>query len=327
MSRTPDFAPVVTLLEGAVGRVFPAAQLIVVDGGTEVLAKAVGRATLDTIFDIASLTKALCTTTLAMRAVDEGKLVLDDEVGRGITPRLLLCHASGLPAWKLLAPAREARSPREGIVQAARTEPFASGPGALSRYSDLGFIWLGDLVEHALHTELDAAFQDRIAAPLGIATRFGPITNADCAPTEGELVGTVHDENARAMGGVAGHAGLFSTARDVSRIVAALVGVAGAPSLARRETIDLFWSPCAIPDSTWCLGWDRPSATASSAGDLWPKRGVGHLGFTGCSVWIDPPRQRWVVLLSNRVHPTRENDEIKRFRPLLHDAISRALNG
>jgi CubicO group peptidase (beta-lactamase class C family) len=137
----------------------------------------------------------------------------------------------------------------------------------------------------------------------------------------------VHDENARALGGVAGHAGLFSHARDVAEIVRSLLRVwHGQGELVATSTLREFWSPCRIPQSTWCLGWDRPSATASSAGSLWPRSGVGHLGFTGCSIWIDPPRARAVILLSNRVHPTRTNDAIRGFRPILHDAVVRALD-
>jgi CubicO group peptidase (beta-lactamase class C family) len=125
---------------------------------------------------------------------------------------------------------------------------------------------------------------------------------------------------------VAGHAGLFSTARDVAKLAMALVGAwHGQPSIVATESVRRFWSPSGVPGSTWCLGWDRPAASGSSAGDLWPKDGVGHLGFTGCSLWLDPGHGRAVVLLSNRVHPTRANERIKAFRPLLHDAIVQAL--
>jgi CubicO group peptidase (beta-lactamase class C family) len=119
------------------------------------------------------------------------------------------------------------------------------------------------------------------------------------------------------MGGVAGHAGLFGHARDVAALVRSLFD----------EKTHPYWEPANIPGSTWCLGWDRPSATNSSAGTRWPRTGVGHLGFTGCSLWLDPPRRRAVILLTNRVHPSRSNDRIKQFRPLIHDAIVQALDG
>jgi CubicO group peptidase (beta-lactamase class C family) len=203
----------------------------------------------------------------------------------------------------------------------------------VARYSDLGFILLGATVERALGEPLDVAFAHRIAAPLGVGTTYRPRTASACAPTEGELRGVVHDENARALGGVAGHAGLFSTARDVSRIAHALVAAwhgarsSTVPRLLAPARVRQMWTPSTVVGSTWCLGWDRPSPVGSSAGERWPHDGVGHLGFTGCSLWIDAPRARWVVLLTNRVHPTRDNERIKAFRPALHDAVVTALDG
>jgi CubicO group peptidase (beta-lactamase class C family) len=298
-------------LEAAVGVVFPAAQLVVVDAGATALDLAVGAASRDTIFDLASLTKPLATAALA-RTLD-----LDAAVRDGVTVRHLLAHASGLPAWKALGSSR-----REVLEQVWR-EPLETPPGTVARYSDLGFILLGDFIERTRGRALDALFTDEIAGPAGVDTRFGPLPpelRSRCAPCEG-LQGVVHDENARAMGGVAGHAGLFSTARDVSRLVAAWVEAWHADDPRVRE----FWRGSDVPGSTWCLGWDRPSAQGSSAGTRWPRDGVGHLGFTGTSIWIDPPRRRWVVLLSNRVEPTRENEKIKQLRPALHDLVVETL--
>jgi CubicO group peptidase (beta-lactamase class C family) len=284
------------LLHEAVGTVFPAAQLVVLDGGQTVLDVAAGDCDRDTLFDLASLTKALCTATLAHR-----HLPLDQELRPGVIVRLALCHATGLPAWKLLGP-----QPLEAVLR----EPLLRPPGSASVYSDLGYILLG-----AALAPLDVRFRTEIAAGLEIG--FGPRPPERCAPTEDDLRGVVHDENARALGGVAGHAGLFGHARDVAALVIALF----------RENQHPYWTPSAIPGSTWCLGWDRPSATGSSAGTRWPRDGVGHLGFTGCSMWLDPNRGRAVILLSNRVHPTRTNDRIKAFRPVLHDAVVEALDG
>ena len=320
-----DFTTVDGMLRDACGRVFPAAQLIAVDHFSLVFERAVGDCSPETLFDIASLTKPLSTATLAMMAIEEGALALDDRPRKDITVAELLSHSSGLPAWKLLG------SSRAEVLRAVADEPLASPPGTVARYSDLGFILLGVTVENALGDMLDTLFAQRIAGPLGIGTGFGPRDAAACAPTGGELRGIVHDENARAMGGVAGHAGLFSTARDVSRIVHALVAAwhgvrsTSTPRLLPRTRVQTMWSPSAVPGSTWCLGWDRPSAQGSSAGTRWPRDGIGHLGFTGCSIWIDPPHARWVVLLSNRVHPTRANEAIKQFRPAIHDAIVAAL--
>lgn len=322
-----DFATVDARLRDATGQTFPAAQLIAVDHFSLVFERAVGDCDPETLFDIASLTKPLSTATLAMMAIEEGALALDDRPRPDVTVEQLLTHSSGLPAWKLLG------SSRAEVLRAVAAEPLEAPPGTVARYSDLGFILLGATVENALGEPLDAAFARRVAAPLGIGTTFNPRERTRCAPTEGELRGVVHDENARAMGGVAGHAGLFSTARDVSRIVHALVAAwhgvrsTSTPRLVPSARVRQMWTPSSVPGSTWCLGWDRPSAVGSSAGERWPKDGVGHLGFTGCSIWIDPPRARWVVLLSNRVHPTRANEAIKQLRPAIHDAIVAALDG
>ncbi len=321
------------MLRDAVGRVFPAAQLIAVDRFSVVLDAAVGDCTPQTLFDIASLTKPLATATLTMMAVEEGRLALDERPRPDVTVAELLSHSSGLPAWKPLYQHVGTHAWLD-IVNAVRAEPLEYAPGTRSLYSDLGFILLGHHLEERSGPQfLDVLFEQKIARPLGIGATFHPRDRAACAPTEGELRGVVHDENARAMGGVAGHAGLFATARDVSRIAHALVAAwngarsTTVPRILPTARVRQMWTPSQVPGSTWCLGWDRPSATGSSAGERWPKDGVGHLGFTGCSLWIDPPRARWVVLLSNRVHPTRANDAIKQLRPALHDAIVAALDG
>ena len=321
MSRPADFGDVGRLLRAAVGDVFPAAQLVILDGGQPVWEATVGDATLETLFDIASLTKPLSTVTLCMLALERGLVRLEDQPRPACTVELLLSHASGLPAWRALG--TEARS-RAEIVKRARREPLESAPGEVARYSDLGFILLGDHLESRLGARLDALFAVEIAGPLGLGLRFLPEASA-CAPTRGERRGLVDDDNCRAMDGVAGHAGLFSTARDVAAYAAALLRIwAGTPGLVRPDTLRRFWTPSTVPRSTWCLGWDRPSAVGSSAGAAWPRDGVGHLGFTGCSLWLDPPRGRGVVLLSNRVHPSDVNNRIKTFRPLIHDAVCRA---
>ncbi|HEX4461712.1 MAG TPA: serine hydrolase domain-containing protein [Polyangia bacterium] len=314
------------MLRDAVGVVFPAAQLIVCDRFSLQLDRAVGDCTSDTLFDIASLTKPLATATLTMHAIDARQLSLATRPRPEMTIAQLLAHASGLPAWKPLGHSRAE------VLRTIADEPLESAPGTRSVYSDLGFILLGATVESALAVGLDRAFAERVATPLGIGTTYLPRDPAACAPTEGDLRGVVHDENARALGGVAGHAGLFSTARDVSRIAHSLVAAwhgarsATVPRVLPQARVRELWTPSGVPGSTWCLGWDRPAPTNSSAGTRWPRDGVGHLGFTGCSLWIDPPRARWVVLLSNRVHPTRANEQIRQLRPALHDAVVAALD-
>lgn len=354
MSAPDRFQAVRELLASSVGPVFPAAQLLVVDRGDTVLDEAVGDCTRATVFDLASLTKALATTTLAMRLVERGRLSLDDTVLPGVPLRLLLCHASGLPAWRpfyqLLAPRRgePGFDPRRALVEAARAEPLERPPGTRSVYSDLGFLLLGDAIERAGGARLDEQFAS-LAREVGLAGLAGfagfdgraaltyGADPAACAPTEildgVALRGVVHDDNCRFAGGVCGHAGLFGTASAVSRAVTLLVdawhGQEG--GLVAPDTVRRFWLPCGVPGSDWCLGWDRPatltsSSTVSSAGTRWPRDGVGHLGFTGCSLWIHPARRRWVILLSNRVHPRRDNEAIKALRPRLHDAIVAALD-
>jgi len=314
----------------------------------------------DTLFDVASLTKAVVTSVLAMCEVAAGRLALELPVVEllpefegpdraGVTVRQLLCHSSGLPAhrpfWRRAA---EAPSERRAISLMAAREPLEYEPGSRSVYSDLGFIVLGWLIERVTGERLDVAARQRITEPLGLtATTFMGLSEPEArARVLGErsiaatqlfperhrvLIGEVDDLNAMAMGGIAGHAGLFSTAVDLSRIAAALCGAwrgdgDSGGALVDRDVLRTFWSPCGIPGSTWRLGWDGPAAANSQAGTRFSRAGVGHLGFTGCSLWIDPARDTWIVLLSNRVHPSvPKDDRFKRFRPLLHDAIVDAL--
>jgi CubicO group peptidase (beta-lactamase class C family) len=310
----------------------------------------------DTVYDIASLTKAVVTTVLTMQEVGGGRLALDDRAaglvpelggpGRDeITVRQLLSHSSGLPAhrpfWKQAA---ESPAERLAIERLAAREPLEYPPGTRAVYSDLGFIVLGWLLERLTGARLDALFRDRIGAPLGLAaTTFVSLADPDArarllgdrsvAATQvsperhGLVLGEVDDANAFAMGGVAGHAGLFSTAAELAVIAAALVAAWRGQDAARDgwlvapEVIREFWSPAGVPGSTWRLGWDGPAASGSQAGERLSRAAVGHLAFTGCSLWIDPAREITIVLLSNRVHPSIPTDDrFRRFRPALHDA-------
>jgi CubicO group peptidase (beta-lactamase class C family) len=218
-------------------------------------------------------------------------------------------------------------------------------PGETALYSDVGYILLTETLERITNTRIDELTATLVTGPLGMAStryvdleakprfRFAPGT---IAPTEicasrGLLIGEVHDENAHAAGGICGHAGLFSTARDLSRFAAALcctaAGRGGTPF--SPQVVQRFFSTPATPSSTWRIGWDTPSPVpgVSHAGDLWPRSGVGHLAFTGCSLWLDPSRQRWVVLLTNRVHPNRSREGIRDLRREVMDAVVRELDG
>ncbi len=299
-------------------------------------------ATAETIFDLASLTKVLSTTPLAMAAVEEGRLGLDDPVAlwipewRGadreaVTVRDLLEHASGLTAYLpfFTDPQMRGRAAYQHVI-ATLTLEYA--PRSQAIYSDLGFILLGFIIEDAGGAPLADRFA-RVAslvAPDPLAFTPPPAWRARTAPTEIDpwrgrlLAGDVHDENCHALGGAAGHAGLFGTAAAVGRFARlVLATTAGDTALARRETLDLFRRPSTVPGSSRALGWDTMRPT-SSCGRLMPVDAIGHTGFTGTSLWIAPSLDLYVVLLANRVHPSRRNEQFRDLRPRVHDAIVEA---
>jgi CubicO group peptidase (beta-lactamase class C family) len=314
-------------------------------------------AEVDTVYDLASLTKALATSVLVMKGVERGVLALDRPLGDhlpgladrpAVTLRRVLAHAGGFPAHRKFYESAFAQGGprpehRAAVVAAAAAEPLAYAPGTRSLYSDLGFILLGALVEAALHDRLDRLAAREIVAPLGLARMGfrplpGPVPAPDIAPTErcavrGRLVvGEVHDLNAWAMGGVAGHAGLFGSVREVLRLALALAaafhgrGSEGRAPLVGREVLREFWQPAGVPGSTWRLGWDGPAPTGSLAGTLLSRRAVGHLSFTGCSLWLDPERETCVAVLANRVHPeVRDDARFRALRPRVNDEALRAI--
>jgi CubicO group peptidase (beta-lactamase class C family) len=322
---------------------------------------------LDTVFDLSSLTKPLATTTAFMLLIREHKVRLDDRVTRffpnfgvhgktHVTFRHLLAHCSGLPALRpyfkdIIRIEREGRpnfigtrGAKEYVYEQIHRERAESEPGTKTVYSDLGFMLLGELIELATRTTLDRFCQERIFRPLGLRSmgfidlaqvrlrRVVPVASA-IAPTERcpwrkrLLCGEVHDDNAYAMGGVAGHAGLFAPARDIHGLVCELRAcVLGESTFLPGELVREFWRrEGSVPESTWALGWDMPSPTQSSAGSHIGATAVGHLGFTGTSIWIDRERDVHVILLTNRVHPHRDNERIREVRPRLHDAALEAL--
>lgn len=336
---------------------FGAAQAAVWAGGRQRHLSAHGgfgpaRADDHTLFDVSSLTKVLATTTLAYRLISQGELALGDRVGRffpqaaseAVTIRELLAHRSGLPAWLPLF------ASGEGVLEAALRVPPEGSKGE-RRYSDIGFILLGAILERVSGLRLDRLFQEEVARPLGLAkTAYRPLparvalggTRLSIAPTgvrrprhpapgqeesypagsPTDDAGEVDDDNAWAMGGIAGHAGLFSTAQEVVRWAEAIHAEReGAARLGRPEILEEM-----LAES---LGFDRPSGPQSSAGTLigrgGPRGAAGHLGYTGCSVWMDLDRRWSFVLLTNRVYPDRKNEEIRSLRPRFHDEVARHL--
>ena len=296
---------------------------------------------LDTIFDLASLTKVLATTTVAMAAVDDRRLSVDDLVSRWlpewrgqdrqiVTVADLLAHASGLTAH--LPFFRDHRG-RAEFEHAICTLPLEYPARSQSVYSDLGFILLGFLLEDAGGTSLDVQF-DRLVTDhnwgeLGFRPDFK--TRDRIAPTEVDLwrgrllVGEVDDENTWALGGVAGHAGLFGTASAVGRFAQTILRQArGDTPLARSDTFRHFITRTTVPESSRALGWDTMLPT-SSCGTRMSASAIGHTGFTGTSLWIDIEADLYVVLLTNRVCPSRANNTVLGVRPAFHDAVMAAV--
>ena len=302
--------------------------------------------TTDTIFDLASLTKVIATAPLVMHAVERGALKLDDRVAdfiecwRGadrecVTIADLLEHASGLTAYLPLF--RDYRG-RSEFERAICELPLEYAPRTQSIYSDLGFMLLAFILEHvnavSFAQQFTALTGDTVSEPLGFhrasPERAGAIERSVrdmTAPTEldlwrGRLLqGEVHDENAWALGGAAGHAGLFGTVGAVGEFGRAVLrGLLGGRSFAASETLQRFTTRSGVPGSSRALAWDTMLPT-SSCGTRMSPRAIGHTGFTGTSLWIDPEQNLYVVLLTNRVHPTRDNNRIQPFRRQVHDAI------
>lgn len=299
----------------------------------------------DTIYDIASLTKVIVTTTLTMVMFDEGRLDLDAPVQsflplfqgankEKVTVRHLLTHSSGIDWWAPLY--QEARGQREFLGRICAM-PLVAEPGTQVKYSDLGILLLGEILERVSGRSLAALAHERLFEPLGLQrTAYNPSPEllANLAPTEIDpeserpLRGIVHDENARALGGVAPHAGLFSTAPELAKFAQMMLwkGVYDHHRIVSRAAVEAFTRRHAFPGGeSRALGWDTWSEEGSSAGVLFSPGSFGHTGFTGTSIWIDPARDLFVVLLTNRVHPTRENRQIAEARPTIHDAVVRAL--
>jgi CubicO group peptidase (beta-lactamase class C family) len=371
LNQRERFATAYAVLESAIAdRAFPGAAFGVLLGGEILALDSVGRFTYDpdspavnpmTVYDLASVTKVFATTAAAMLLHDRGRLDLDLLLGdllpgfavgaqkrspwhrerRNITLRHLLAHSSGLPAYARLF--ETTRTPY-ALLQACLSMPLEASPGTRAEYSDIGFILLGKAIEVLAHEPLDDFCSREIFAPLALAaTRYRPPSSwrhlipptVDDQAFRGRIIqGEVHDENCSVLGGVSGHAGLFSNALDTLIYASEILRSAentrlrqttrNAP-LFQSSTVELFSSrQIPPPGSSRALGWDTPSAESSS-GHHFSHRSIGHLGYTGTSLWIDLERNFAVTLLTNRTWPNRANQAIRALRPAFHDAVVRAL--
>ena len=352
------FEPVVSYLQSQVDSAFPGAVVAVGYRDSVVLLAAVGHygaddrrpVTTETVYDLASLTKVIGLTTAAMLLVDSGKLDLDAPVQRYVPAfqgpnkervmiRHLLTHSSGLPAWR---PLYAESADREHALALVDTTPLMRQPGDTFVYSDLGAMVLAQAVQAVSGQRLDDFLAARLFGPLGMtSTRYLPPESwrSRIAPTENDTVfrhrllrGEVHDENAGRLGGVSGHAGLFSTAPDLARFAQWLLDTrrGHAPPFAalRRLSpplVQMFTQRQNIPPgSSRALGWDTPSENSSAGTQMGPNA-FGHTGFTGTSIWFDPDRDLFIILLTNRVNPTRANTRIFQVRRRVADLVNDAL--
>jgi CubicO group peptidase (beta-lactamase class C family) len=352
-------APASALLDRAIAdRAYPGGVLAV-GHNSELFIHAFGRQTYaansakvdqKTIYDTASLTKPVVTTTLSAMLSEAGQLDISAPVSRylpgwtcgpqsgrrgHVTVAHLLTHSSGLPAHRDYFLKLKGRSE---ILARAAAEPLAYDPGAKSIYSDIGFILLGAIIERLTGRPLNELAQERIFGPLGMAdTMFLPRTllRARISPTDKiagsrkrTLHGKVHDENASAMGGVAGHAGMFSTAPDLAIFCQMLLngGIYAHQRILKRQTVKEFTSFSPLAQNTRTLGWNVPTEPSSS-GRHFSAQSFGHTGFTGTSIWIDPQKDLFVVLLTNanRTHRNPDDDEIRRVQPKIHNVILESL--
>ena len=301
-----------------------------------------------TLFDLASLTKPLVTGALVLKCVAEKKMALDAPLGEFLgasrssrwgnaTLRELLTHSSGLPSWaplyREIDPALPLTERKERLLSAILALSPERENGSASLYSDFGFMLLGWALEEIHKEPLDALFRRFLVAPLGLssidylspgsslpfegADRESRFAATEVDPETGTpFVGVVHDEHARLLGGVSGHAGLFGSARAVWELSRPWMGGGFFPEDLRREFVRR------QDPLEWALGFDTPTPGSSSGTSLTPGASIGHLGYAGTSVWIDLNKDRIVVLLTNRVHPVRTNNRIREFRPRLHDAVA-----
>ena len=338
--------------KGVEEQAFPGASVAIAHCGKLVALRGLGRFTYgehspavepETVYDLASLTKVICTTAVCMVLYERGTLRMEQRLAdllpafpgrdprrKQVTLRMLLTHSSGLPAYVRLF---ETAANKQELLRQAIEVPLEADPGSRAEYSDIGFILLGEALEKLTNAPLDEFWEREVFTPLGlkmIAFRPPHAWKPLIPPTEDDrtfrkrlIRGEVNDENAWVMGGVAGHAGCFASAADVATFAQCLLS-RGAP-LFREHTVELFTRRETSPQGTSrALGWDTPSRPSQS-GKYFSARSYGHLGFTGTSLWIDPERQLSVTLLTNRTWPDRSSQAIKAVRPAFHDAVVEAL--
>ncbi|MDX1775261.1 MAG: serine hydrolase [Desulfobulbales bacterium] len=309
-------------------------------------------------FDLASLTKPLATTMATLCLINEKKIAVDEELSslvekkisgpqNNITAGHLLSHSSGLPAHreyfkdlKDIAPEEINKFVEKLILQ----EQLEYEPGAESLYSDLGFILLGRIIEKKAGCSLEHYVEEKVLQPLKLQKKifFAPLSGMKKSHKQSEYVATencpwrkkvlqgeVHDDNCYTMGGVAGHSGLFGNIEGVTLYAGLILdmwkGVFRHPHINREDLVYFLTRQEKIPGSSWALGFDTPAEKESSCGRYFSQKSVGHLGFTGTSFWIDPEKDVVMVLLSNRVHPSRENIRIKKYRPYFHDSVMKKM--
>jgi beta-N-acetylhexosaminidase len=348
------FSEVDALIEEKIKeQAFPGAQLCIASSKGVTYYKNYGRLHYEsnaekvnnnTLYDIASLTKVIGTSTAVMKLYEDGKLRLDDPVvqyipefgvkgKRDVKIRHLLSHNSGLPAFKLYY---KQYTNAPSVLDDIYGLPLLQAPGTKMVYSDLGFITLAKIVEQIVKMPIDRCVDSMFFSPLEMHnTMYAPPLKMweQCAPTEIDnywrmrtIRGSVHDENAALLGGIAGHAGLFSTAKDLSKIMRMFLngGTLNGKRFLKKTTISGFTKQQKNAGGRG-LGWDRRSATGSSSGAHFSSSSYGHTGFTGTSIWVDPEADLVVIFLTNRVYPTRKNKALPRFRAPLHNAIRKAL--
>jgi len=358
------FAAAYCVLEEAIAaRAFPGCAFGVLSGGEIVLQDALGRFTYDedasavtagTVYDVASLTKVVATTAMAMLLYQRGQLDLDtplgellpgfvvgrsrDERARHVKIRHLLAHNSGLPGYVEFF--RTLSTP-SALLHACLELPLVAEPGARAEYSDPGFILLGKALEVCIREDLATWVRREVFEPLGMAAtgfcpslsarQLIPPTEEDTALRHRRIQGEVQDENAWLLKGIAGHAGIFSNVPDLLRFARAILDAGsetttetGKPRLFNPETVQLFAQRQGPEGSSRALGWDTPSENSSS-GQHFSTSSIGHLGYSGCSLWIDLEARVAIALLTNRTWPDRQSQLIRQVRPAFHDAVREAL--
>ncbi len=338
-----------TLEKGVIDGIYPGAVLLAAVSDKVIFHYSVGfsqiipypiRMRKDTIFDLASLTKPLATTLVIMKLVSNGIVDLDTHISdiikvpvdkQHITIRMLLSHSSGLPAWRpyyLRLINYPVRLRKDIVINWILKETLLFSPGEGALYSDLGFILLEAIINKVIKGDIKS-FLAQLYSDLFLDRTFlgyfhKKTKKEEFAATEfcewrkRIIQAEVHDENAFALGGYSGHAGLFSTAKDIFVICNNLLkNYSGKVHLFKVNIIKEFFKK---HNKRWALGWDTPTYLSSS-GSFFSENSIGHLGFTGTSIWIDLHRNITIILLTNRIHPSRKNEKIKSFRSLIHDLI------